>query len=151
MKNMKEKKSRKFKILASVLGIVVGVSAIFAPACATKSVDDTYINDNGELIVVYTDGTQKNLGVVKGEDGKDGANGLDGKDGIDGVNGVDGKDGIDGADGTEERVPWSVDPVCERTIHGHGKCRVATDADFTIGQFAEGGHQCHYLSSASRG
>jgi len=101
MKNMKEKKSRKFKILASVLGIVVGVSSIFAPACATKSVDDTYINDNGELIVVYTDGTQKNLGVVKGEDGKDGANGLDGKDGIDGVDGVDGKDGIDGADGKD--------------------------------------------------
>jgi len=101
MKNMKEKKSRKFKILASVLGIVVGVSAIFTPACAVKSVDDTYINDNGELIVVYTDGTQKNLGVVKGEDGKDGANGLDGKDGIDGVDGVDGKDGIDGVNGTD--------------------------------------------------
>ncbi|MBE7088033.1 MAG: hypothetical protein E7370_00710, partial [Clostridiales bacterium] len=101
MKNMKEKKSKKFKILASVLGIVVGVSAIFAPACATKSVDDTYINDNGELIVVYTDGTQKNLGVVKGEDGKDGANGLDGKDGIDGVDGVDGKDGIDGVNGLD--------------------------------------------------
>jgi len=98
---MKEKKSRKFKILASVLGIVVGVSAIFAPACAVKSVDDTYVNENGELIIVYTDGTEKNLGVVKGEDGKDGANGLDGKDGIDGIDGTDGKDGKDGVNGTD--------------------------------------------------
>jgi len=98
---MKEKESRKFKILAGVLGIVVGVSAIFAPACATKSVDDTYINDNGELVVIYTDGTQKNLGVVKGENGKDGVNGANGKDGVDGIDGEDGKDGKDGVNGTD--------------------------------------------------
>jgi len=96
-----KKSSKKVKILASVLGIVLGVTAVFAPACSVKGVDDTYINDNGELIIVYTDGTEKNLGVVKGEDGKDGANGLDGKDGANGVDGVDGKDGKDGLNGTD--------------------------------------------------
>lgn len=51
---------------------------------------------DGELIVYYTDGTEENLGTVRGEPGKDGA---DGKDGEDGTNGVDGKDGADGKDG----------------------------------------------------
>ncbi|MGV3072307.1 ExeM/NucH family extracellular endonuclease [Corynebacterium phoceense] len=45
---------------------------------------------DGELIVYYTDGTEQNLGTVRGEPGKDGE---------DGTNGVDGKDGADGKDG----------------------------------------------------
>ena len=79
---MMKKSSKKVKILASVLGIVLGVTAVFAPACSVKSVDDTYVNEKGELVIVYTDGTEKNFGVVKGEDGKDGVNGADGKDGL---------------------------------------------------------------------
>ncbi len=38
---------------------------------------DTDINDNGDLILFYSDGTQQNLGVVVGADG---ANGKDGQD-----------------------------------------------------------------------
>ena len=65
------------------------------------------INANGELVLVYGDGTEQNLGVVVGKDGadgKDGANGkdgADGKDGKDGINGKDGKDGADGKDGVD--------------------------------------------------
>ena len=54
------------------------------------------INENGELILVYNDGNEQNLGVVvgkDGEDGEDGANGSDGKDGENGQNGADGSDG----------------------------------------------------------
>ncbi|MBE7088030.1 MAG: hypothetical protein E7370_00695 [Clostridiales bacterium] len=165
MKNMKENKSRKFKILASVLGIVVGVSAIFAPACATKSVDDTYINDNGELIIVYTDGTQKNLGVVKGEDGKDGANGLDGKDGIDGIDGVDGKDGIDGVNGTDgkdgidgingkdfivcahEYGSWQTEikATCSSIGYDTRSCALCGDLDY---RFNEAGYHNYDLQNA---
>ncbi|MBE7088568.1 MAG: leucine-rich repeat domain-containing protein [Clostridiales bacterium] len=136
MKNMEEKKSRKFKILASVLGIVVGVSSIFAPACATKSVDDTYINDNGELIIVYTDGTQKNLGVVKGEDGKDGANGLDGKDGIDGVNGVDGKD-LTAC--THEYGSWQteIEATCTSIGYDTRTCALCGDIDYRFNEAGE--------------
>ena len=44
---------------------------------------DAEINSQGELVLIYQDGTQQNLGVVVG---KDGSNGEDGKDGKDGEN-----------------------------------------------------------------
>lgn len=62
------------------------------------------INENGELVLQYTDGSTQNLGTVVGEDGKDGANGLDGekgKDGKDGEKGEKGDPGEDGADGLD--------------------------------------------------
>ena len=71
-------------------------------------ISSTSINEYGELVLEYTDGTSVNLGTVVGKDGqngadgKDGINGQDGKDGIDGINGTngtDGKDGVDGQDG----------------------------------------------------
>lgn len=40
------------------------------------------IDENGDLIVTYSNGTSKNLGKVKGEDGKNGENGKDGVDGV---------------------------------------------------------------------
>ncbi len=52
------------------------------------------INDDGELVITYLDGSSANLGVIvgaDGENGKDGSNGQDGVDGQDGVNGVDGR------------------------------------------------------------
>ncbi len=73
-------------------------------ACAKTepvSIEDAYINDDGELVLSYTDGTEQNLGVVVGADGKDGTDGADGKDGVNGKDGADGKDGEDGADGAD--------------------------------------------------
>ena len=52
-----------------------------------------YINDAGELCVIFSDDTEESLGVVVGKDGKDG---IDGKNGVDGKDGIDGKDGKDG-------------------------------------------------------
>lgn len=60
----------------------------------------TSINENGELIVEYSNKTTENLGVVVGKDGKDGIDGIDGKDGKDGADGKDGLDGKDGKDGS---------------------------------------------------
>ena len=62
----------------------------------SSDIDEITINLQGELVIKYTDGTEKIVGVVKG---KDGANGKDGVDGKDGVNGKDGENGKDGADG----------------------------------------------------
>lgn len=39
------------------------------------------INDNGELLITYTDDTKENLGVIVGSNGQNGINGTDGKDG----------------------------------------------------------------------
>ena len=49
------------------------------------------VNADGELVLIFTNGTSLNLGKVVGADGKDGADGEDGKDGVDGE---DGKDGV---------------------------------------------------------
>ena len=59
------------------------------------------INDNGELVLVYGDGTEQNLGVVVGKNGADGKDGVDGKDGANGKDGVNGKDGTNGKDGAD--------------------------------------------------
>ena len=64
-----------------------------------------YINDDGHLIQVLNN-EETDLGLVKGQDGKDGINGLNGingRDGVDGKDGADGKDGIDGQDGKDGR------------------------------------------------
>lgn len=50
-----------------------------------KSIESTYINENGELVVIYSDGNEENLGRVVGQ------NGIDGKDGVDGADGKDGQ------------------------------------------------------------
>ena len=49
------------------------------------------INGNGELIITLTDGSEFNLGKIKGENGADGQNGQDGQNGADGQDGQDGK------------------------------------------------------------
>lgn len=69
--------------------------------------------ENDELIVTYADGTEVNLGNVKGPKGDDGYtpqkgvdyfDGLPGKDGATGPAGADGKDGVDGAPGKDGSV-----------------------------------------------
>lgn len=51
------------------------------------------INENGELVLTYSDGTEQNLGVVVGKNGADGTNGTDGKDGTNGQDGANGAGG----------------------------------------------------------
>ena len=75
------------------------------------------INEKGELIVIFTDGTTSNAGVVKGEKGDAGEKGEDGRDGVDGKNGIDGEDGKNGEKGdqglrgTEGRDGRSIESV----------------------------------------
>lgn len=84
------------------------------PSDDARSIKSVTINDEGHLIITYTDGTTEDAGKVVGADGKDGQDGQngadgsdgdkgdpgqDGKDGANGKDGVDGKDGADGKDG----------------------------------------------------
>ena len=69
------------------------------------------VNEAGQLILTFSDGTAVNLDKVVGTNGKDGRDGIDGakgdkgdkgadgKDGRDGIDGVNGTDGVDGKDG----------------------------------------------------
>ena len=61
-------------------------------------IKDVTVNENGELVIEYTDGTTKNCGKVVGENGADGEKG---EPGTNGTNGTDGKDGVDGQRGTK--------------------------------------------------
>lgn len=84
-----------------IIGGLLALTLLTGCGTTRQSIDHTYINDNGELVVVYNDGTEDNLGVVKGQDGRDGKDGQDGKDGKDGVDGKDGLNGQDGRDGKD--------------------------------------------------
>lgn len=84
-------KNIRFILLALMLVATLLLSSCSALNFSNKF--DMEINENGELIVKYADGTEENLGVVVGSDGVDGADGKDGVDGKDGKDGADGKDG----------------------------------------------------------
>ncbi|WP_246822323.1 ExeM/NucH family extracellular endonuclease [Corynebacterium sp. HMSC068G04] len=73
-----------------------------APTDDARGIKSVTIDDNGHLIITYTDGTTEDAGKVVGSDGKDG------KDGDKGDKGDAGQDGKDGADGKGGRGIKSV-------------------------------------------
>jgi hypothetical protein len=86
------------------------------------SVTKALVDRDGHLRLLMADGSDHDLGLVVGKDGKDGERGLqgdpgergaDGKDGIDGKdggNGADGRDGIDGKDAYPGEARGLYDP-----------------------------------------
>ena len=84
----------KTKICSIVCIVCVLFSFPFALASCNSNdavgIQSAEINENGELVLIYSDGSEQNLGVVVG---KDGTNGVDGKDGANGENGTNGSDG----------------------------------------------------------
>ena len=56
-----------------------------------EKITNFHVNDDGDLVVVYADGTEVNLGHVRGKDGVDGKDGAPGKDGTDGKDGSPGR------------------------------------------------------------
>ena len=67
------------KILAVVLSCLLLAGCTFGSEAV--SIIDANINDKGELILYYSDGTKDNLGVVVGKDGLNGEDGEDGQGG----------------------------------------------------------------------
>lgn len=84
-----------------IVAVLMLALLLFLTACQSqpREIREATINEKGELEIVYTDGTQSNLGVVRGADGKNGADGKDGKDGKDGEKGATGATGAVGATG----------------------------------------------------
>ena len=100
--------------------------------------DYAQVDENGDLIIHYVDGTTKDAGRVKGEQGPQGipgANGADGKDGaqgpkgdkgdkgdkgepgVNGTNGTNGKDGVDGKTPVKGVDYWTSSDIDE--IHSY--------------------------------
>ena len=101
---------------------LVGAMLLLLCSCLEepRSVRNVRINDKGELIVIFTDGTESNVGPVKGDKGDagtDGKDGIDGKDGEDGENGTDGEKGDKGNTGTQGKNGRSIKKV-ETTLDG---------------------------------
>ena len=78
----------KIKIYSIMLTVclLLSILVLFSSCDMNTSagVMNAEINENGELVLSYADGSEQNLGVVVG------ANGADGKDGSNGSNGSDG-------------------------------------------------------------
>ena len=87
----------KTKICSIVCVIFLLFSFLFTlSSCDSNDavgIEGAQINENGELVLTYSNGTEQNLGVVVGKDGADGTNGADGKDGANGQDGANGADG----------------------------------------------------------
>ncbi len=99
------------------LGVVVGAKGEKGDTGATGatgeagkdgiSITGAEINENGELVISFSEGNPVNLGKVVGADGKNGANGVNGTNGKDGV----GIAGIDITDDGELSITLSNDNV----------------------------------------
>ena len=75
-------KTKVYMILCAIC-LMLGLGALFT-GCGTQAfsdIIDAKINENGELIISFENGNEKNLGVVVG---KDGVNGTDGSNGVSG-------------------------------------------------------------------
>lgn len=84
MKNAEKRILSAFLLVAMLLTAVFALSScnlssLFSSSAAV-SISRTEINEKGELLVIYTDGTRDNLGVVVGKNGEDGEDGEDGSD-----------------------------------------------------------------------
>ncbi len=78
-------------VLCLLLGAAFAVSS--CKSNDAKSIVSAEINENGELVLSYSNGNKQNLGVVVGKDGENGS------DGEKGENGADGDDGASGSVG----------------------------------------------------
>lgn len=79
---------KRTKITAVLTAAAMTLGAATLAGCGEEtagvavSVESVDVDENGNLIVRFSDGTTKNAGTVDGKDGKDGDNGENGKDGI---------------------------------------------------------------------
>ena len=67
--------------LLSIIALMLALVLVLASCSVEKGIASAVINENGELVLTYTDGTTENLGVVKGEQGEKGEQGIPGESG----------------------------------------------------------------------
>ena len=135
---------RTLRAITCLLLIVMLMLPLLSSCVAdTRSISRTEINESGELIVHYSDGSSENLGIVKGADGEDGAPGIRGEagkkgsDGEDGAQGEPGKDGKDGQDGIVTIVPES-ESIALATSKGL-RSAVSIYCDLSNGSYSSAG------------
>lgn len=78
---------KKLYAILCALCLLLGCVMSSCDTGTSVGIVDAEINEDGELILTYSDGAEQNLGVIVGRDGEDGLNGADGKDGSNGASG----------------------------------------------------------------
>lgn len=75
-----EKKRNWMQLVVVMLVLAVVGQSVALGLCLgnLKYITHSGINENGELVISYSDGTVQNLGVVVGQDGEDGKSGVNG-------------------------------------------------------------------------
>lgn len=128
---------KKFFMLLSLVCLLI-LAAVMLAACddGTPTVTDALLNEKGELIFVYSDGSTQNLGSVNGDKGEQGLQGIAGvgiagadinengelvltyTDGrtqnlgvVTGTDGMDGADGVDGSQGAQGKPGVGIESV----------------------------------------
>ena len=128
---------KKFFMLLSLVCLLI-LAAVMLAACddGTLTVTDALLNEKGDLIFVYSDGSTQNLGSVNGDKGEQGLQGIAGvgiagaainengelvltyTDGrtqnlgvVTGADGNDGTDGVDGSQGAQGKPGVGIDRV----------------------------------------
>ncbi len=94
----------KSKKIALLLVAVLLLSTLTGCIRVSRSILDAEINEHGELIITYNNGTQDNLGIVVGSDGEDGQDGANGSGGT----GITGDSNVPQAVGTALRSSVSI-------------------------------------------
>ena len=118
----------KNKIFSLLLCTVMALLTLSScQALFPKNVVGASLNENGELILTFSDNTTQNLGVVKGADGNDGN---DGKDGI------DGSDGKDFSPCSHIYQDWQtvLSPSCTSIGYNTRSCSLCGDLDYQFTQ-----------------
>ena len=118
----------KNKIFSLLLCTVMALLTLSScQALFPKNVVGASLNENGELILTFSDDTTQNLGVVKGADGNDGN---DGKDGI------DGSDGKDFSPCSHIYQDWQtvLSPSCTSIGYNTRSCSLCGDLDYQFTQ-----------------
>lgn len=85
---------KSFLLRALVFFCLLGV--LLTSCGAQGGISGAEINEDGELVLRYEDGSEQNLGSVVGKDGSDGVDGVDGADGSNGADGIGGTTVITG-------------------------------------------------------
>ncbi len=101
--------------LSLILLLIFTLGLVGCEYVPPKEMTGAFVNENGVLMLEYSDGTVLEVGEVKGRDGVDGVDGkdgTDGKDGMDGADGADGKDGIDGLPSSSGAATSLSDAAC---------------------------------------
>ena len=108
----------KLMAVALVFFCVVALTIGFSGCSDAKSITSTAINEQGELIVTYSDGTSETLGKVVGANGQDGQTGEDGKGIVSAEINADGELVVTYTDGSSVNLGKVVGEKGEQGIQG---------------------------------